>query len=95
MNRPTSPIHLFGSKNAVRIIPSPVGILHVAKLHKTTDIREGGHDCVMVTQEYVRKIIKDASENDHFTCGPWLSAVEYLNAQGGIASGCFGYENLL
>ncbi|GJT03410.1 transposase, MuDR, MULE transposase domain protein [Tanacetum coccineum] len=32
----------------------------------------------------------DASEDDHFTRNSWLNAVEYLNAQGGIASGCFG-----
>nr|GEW09402.1 putative reverse transcriptase domain-containing protein [Tanacetum cinerariifolium] len=35
-----------------------------AKLRKTAEIREGGHECVMPTQEYVRKIIADASEDD-------------------------------
>ncbi|GJT37845.1 hypothetical protein Tco_0937710 [Tanacetum coccineum] len=50
---------------------------------------EGGHECVMPTQEYFRKIIEDASEDDHFTHGAWIRMVEYLNVEGGIASGCF------
>ncbi|GKC91756.1 hypothetical protein Tco_1152405 [Tanacetum coccineum] len=89
-NRATSPIHPFGGENAVRIIPGPAGILQAAKLRKTTEIREGGHECVMPTHEYVRKIIEDASEDDHFTRGPWLSVIQYLDAEWGITSGCFG-----
>ncbi|GJW87604.1 hypothetical protein Tco_0162944 [Tanacetum coccineum] len=38
----------------------------------------------MPTQKYVRKIIEDASEDDHFTLGPWLSIVQYLATEGGI-----------
>ncbi|GKA73246.1 hypothetical protein Tco_0779462 [Tanacetum coccineum] len=53
-------------------------------------MREGGHECVMLAQEYIRKIIEDASEDEHITRDLWLSAVEYLNVEGGIASGCFG-----
>nr|GEW33503.1 hypothetical protein [Tanacetum cinerariifolium] len=75
MNRPSSLIRPFGEENAVRIIPGPARILQAAKLRKTTKIRKCGHDCKMATQERVRKIIKDASEDDHFTRGPWLSAV--------------------
>ncbi|GKC16949.1 transposase, MuDR, MULE transposase domain protein [Tanacetum coccineum] len=90
MNRPSSPIHPFGGENAVRIIPGPAGILQAAKLCKTTKIREGGHNCEMSTHEYVRKITEEASEDDHFTCGPWLSAVQYLAAEGSIATRCFG-----
>nr|GEY80128.1 hypothetical protein [Tanacetum cinerariifolium] len=61
------------------------------KLRKTADIREGGYECVIPTHEYIiRKINEDASEDDYFTCGPCLSVIEYLNAEGGIASGCFG-----
>nr|GEX12130.1 hypothetical protein [Tanacetum cinerariifolium] len=44
----------------------------------------------MSTQEYVRKITEEASEDDHFTRGPWLSAVQYLAAEGSITTGCFG-----
>ncbi|GJW20305.1 transposase, MuDR, MULE transposase domain protein [Tanacetum coccineum] len=38
----------------------------------------------------MRKINEEASEDDHFTRGPWLSAVQYLAAEGSIATGCFG-----
>ncbi|GJV07792.1 reverse transcriptase domain-containing protein [Tanacetum coccineum] len=64
----------FGDDNAVRIIPGPAGILQLAQLRKTSEIREGGHNGEMLTQEYVRKITEEASEDDHFTRGPWLSA---------------------
>ncbi|GKB25402.1 RNA-directed DNA polymerase, eukaryota, reverse transcriptase zinc-binding domain protein [Tanacetum coccineum] len=32
----------------------------------------------------------DTSEEDHFTRGPWLSAVEYLNVERVMAAGCLG-----
>nr|GEW23942.1 hypothetical protein [Tanacetum cinerariifolium] len=51
---------------------------------------EGGHEKVMPTQEYVRKIIHDSSEDDHFTHGPWLSAVVYLHVEGIMASSYLG-----
>ncbi|GKE16270.1 RNA-directed DNA polymerase, eukaryota [Tanacetum coccineum] len=89
-NGATSPIHPFGGENAVRIIPGHVGILQTVKLRKIIEIREGGHECVMSTHAYVRKIIEDASEDDHFTRGPWLSVIQYLDAEWGITSGCFG-----
>nr|GEU65215.1 RNA recognition motif domain, nucleotide-binding alpha-beta plait domain protein [Tanacetum cinerariifolium] len=57
-NRLTSLIDLFGDENAIRIIPSPAGIPQAIKLCKTIETREGGHECVMSTQEYVRKIIR-------------------------------------
>nr|GEV08869.1 UBN2 domain-containing protein [Tanacetum cinerariifolium] len=82
-NRATSPIHPFGGKNAVRIIPGLAGIFQAAKLYKKAEIREGGHECVMPTQEYVRKIIENASEDDQF------STVQYLNVKRSIKSGCF------
>ncbi|GJZ00481.1 transposase, MuDR, MULE transposase domain protein [Tanacetum coccineum] len=82
--------HPFGDDNAVRIIPSPAGILQLAQLRKTSDIREGGHNDEISTQEYIRKITEEASEDDHFTRGPWLSAVQYLAAEGSITTGCFG-----
>nr|GEV37726.1 hypothetical protein [Tanacetum cinerariifolium] len=57
---------------------------------KNANVMEGGHGNVMPTQEYVRKIIEDAFEDDHFTRGPWLSAVVYLHVEGVMASGCLG-----
>nr|GEX57662.1 RNA-directed DNA polymerase, eukaryota [Tanacetum cinerariifolium] len=80
----------FGDDNAVRIIPGPAGILQLALLRKISEIREGGHNGEMSTQEYVRKITEEASEDDHFTRGPWLSAIQYLAAEGSITTGCFG-----
>nr|GEU39337.1 hypothetical protein [Tanacetum cinerariifolium] len=82
--------HPFGDDNAVRIIPGHVGILQSAQLRKTSEIRKGGHNGEMSTQEYVRKITEETSEDDHFTRGPWLSAVQYLAAEGNITTGCFG-----
>ncbi|GJW10232.1 EEIG1/EHBP1 N-terminal domain-containing protein [Tanacetum coccineum] len=90
MNRPSSLVHPFGGENRIRKTHSPAGILQVAKLHKKTKIEEGGHDCQMPTQKYVRKIIKDGSVDDHFTRGPWLCVVQYIADEGSIAIGCFG-----
>ncbi|GJS04392.1 hypothetical protein Tco_0320900 [Tanacetum coccineum] len=72
------------------IIPGPAGILQAALVRKNADVMEGGHGNVMPTQEYVRKIIQDVSEDDHFMRGPWLSAVVYLHVEGAMASGCLG-----
>nr|GEY95418.1 tyrosine-protein kinase, non-receptor Jak2 [Tanacetum cinerariifolium] len=41
-------------------------------------------------QEYVRKITEEASDDDHFTRGPWLSAIQYLAVERSIATGYFG-----
>nr|GEY63711.1 hypothetical protein [Tanacetum cinerariifolium] len=82
--------HQFGDDNADRIIPGPAGILQLAQLRKTLEIKKGGHNGEMSTHEYVRKITEEASEDDHFTRGPWLSAVQYIAAEGSIAIGCFG-----
>ncbi|GJX30263.1 hypothetical protein Tco_0238342 [Tanacetum coccineum] len=74
----------------IRIILGPAGIVQAIKLHKIVDTREGGEEFVMSTQAYIRKVIKDVGEDDDFTRGSWLSAVEYVNVDGGIMSGCFG-----
>ncbi|GJT52515.1 hypothetical protein Tco_0978672 [Tanacetum coccineum] len=47
--------HPFGDDNAVRIIPGPAGILQLAQLHKTSEIREGGHNGEMLTQMFSPK----------------------------------------
>ncbi|GJU82231.1 putative reverse transcriptase domain-containing protein [Tanacetum coccineum] len=72
------------------IIPSRASILQLAQLRKISEIREGGHNDEMSTQEYVKRITEEASEDDHFTRGPWLSMVPYLVVEGSIATGCFG-----
>ncbi|GKA54486.1 hypothetical protein Tco_0753435 [Tanacetum coccineum] len=90
---------LFSSQNnqvdncvvkPIRIIPGPAGIVQTAKLRKLVDTREGGEESVMSTQEYIRKVIEDVGEDDDFTRAPWLSAIDYVNVDGGIVTGCFG-----
>ncbi|GKB80179.1 hypothetical protein Tco_0947074, partial [Tanacetum coccineum] len=61
----------------VRITPGSVGIVQAAKLCKIAGIMKGGQDCVMPTQEYIRKLIEDVVEDVDFTRGSLVSAVEY------------------
>ncbi|GJY70825.1 integrase, catalytic region, zinc finger, CCHC-type containing protein [Tanacetum coccineum] len=77
-------------KVKARIIPGPTGILQKAMLRKKADVQAGGHENILTTQEYVKKVNEDVSEDDHFTQGPWLMAIVYLHGQGVIASGCLG-----
>ncbi|GJZ50380.1 hypothetical protein Tco_0604570, partial [Tanacetum coccineum] len=39
---------------------------------------------VMSTQEYIKKVVEDVAENEDFKSGSWVSATEYVNANGGI-----------
>ncbi|PWA52526.1 hypothetical protein CTI12_AA453500 [Artemisia annua] len=75
-----------------RIIPGPAGIVQAAWLRKNTAIREGGPEYALVpTQEYVRKVTEDVTEDEHFTSGPWLSAIhKLLNDKGVVVTGCLG-----
>nr|GEU61872.1 hypothetical protein [Tanacetum cinerariifolium] len=74
----------------IRIIPGPASIVQTAKLRKLVDTREGGKESVMSTQDYIRKVIEDVGKDDDFTRTPWLSAIDYVNVDGGIMTGCFG-----
>ncbi|PWA67608.1 hypothetical protein CTI12_AA313950 [Artemisia annua] len=49
-------------------------------------------ECVISTQEYIRKVVEDVGEDEDFTRGPWLSVVEFVNANGGegVVFGCLG-----
>ncbi|GJZ94386.1 hypothetical protein Tco_0666589 [Tanacetum coccineum] len=78
------------TQKPVRIIPGPAGIVQAAKLLKQTDIHDGGEGCVMSTQEYIKKVVEDVGEDEDFKSGSWVSATEYVNANGGIVSGCLG-----
>ncbi|GKC18819.1 hypothetical protein Tco_1020969 [Tanacetum coccineum] len=89
---------LFSSQNnqvdicvakPIRIIPGPAGIVQTSKLRKLFDTHEGGEESVMSTQEYIRKVIKDVGEDDDFMRAPWLSAIDYVNVDEGIVTGCF------
>ncbi|PWA61541.1 hypothetical protein CTI12_AA367850 [Artemisia annua] len=61
-----------------------------AKLRKIADTREGRDVSTDTTQEYIRKVVADVGFDDDFTCGPWLSAVDYANANGWVVKGCLG-----
>ncbi|GKD80914.1 hypothetical protein Tco_1347753 [Tanacetum coccineum] len=78
------------TQKRVRIIPSPAGIVQAAKLLKQIDIQDGREGCVMSTQEYIKKVVEDVSENEDFKSGSWVNATEYVNANDGIMSRCLG-----
>ncbi|GKB58640.1 zf-CCHC domain-containing protein [Tanacetum coccineum] len=78
------------TQNLVRIIPGPAGIVQAAKLLKQRDMLLGLDGAVMSTQEYMKKVIKDVGEDEDFKSGSWVSATDYVNANGGTVSGCLG-----
>ncbi|GKA29437.1 reverse transcriptase zinc-binding domain-containing protein [Tanacetum coccineum] len=41
----------------------------------------------------MKKVVEDVGEDEDFKSGSWVSATEYVNANGGIVSGCFGDIN--
>ncbi|GJU44298.1 GPCR kinase [Tanacetum coccineum] len=53
-----------------------------------TDIVLGWDGAVMLTQEYMKNVVEDVGED--FKSRVWVSAIEYVNANGGIVSGCLG-----
>ncbi|KAI3797483.1 hypothetical protein L1987_32740 [Smallanthus sonchifolius] len=57
-------------------IPGPAGIVQAAKL------RKGQEEHAMATQEYIRKVVEDPEEDEDFKRNPWLSAIEFLYADG-------------
>ncbi|GKC03525.1 hypothetical protein Tco_0995135 [Tanacetum coccineum] len=77
-------------KPEARIIPGPAGILQKALLRKNADIMARGHDNIRTTQEYVKKVNEDVSEDDHFMLGPWLNTIVHLHGEGVMPSGCLG-----
>ncbi|GKC75041.1 transposon ty3-I gag-pol polyprotein, partial [Tanacetum coccineum] len=77
-------------EKSVRIIPGDVGIVQLAKLRKQSDIYKGGDESVLSTQEYMKKVVEDVGEDEDFKSGSWVSATGYVNANGGIVSGCLG-----
>ncbi|GKE34401.1 hypothetical protein Tco_1453723 [Tanacetum coccineum] len=93
-NQNPSTQNIVSSQNpdekAVRIIPDPVCIVQAANMRKIIEVVEGRHECVLPTQEYIRQIIEDVSDDDDFTRGPWVNAVQYLNTKGAIPSGYLG-----
>nr|GEW17514.1 hypothetical protein [Tanacetum cinerariifolium] len=67
-----------------------LGIVQLAKPHKQSDIHECGGDSVLSTQEYMKKVVEDVGEDEDFKSGSWVSATDYVNANGGIVGRCLG-----
>ncbi|GJR30531.1 hypothetical protein Tco_1106763 [Tanacetum coccineum] len=72
----------------LRFYTGLAGIVQTAKLLKQTDIQNGGEECVMSTQEYIKKVVEGVGKDKDFKRGSWVSAIEFMNAYGGIMSGC-------
>ncbi|GKC09473.1 probable transmembrane ascorbate ferrireductase 4 [Tanacetum coccineum] len=71
--------------NPVRIISGHAGIIQAAKLLKQRDILLGLDGAVMSTQEYTKKVVEDVGEDEDFKSGAWVSATDYVNANGGTS----------
>nr|GEV77314.1 hypothetical protein [Tanacetum cinerariifolium] len=59
--------------------------------HDVDNLEEmlGGDESILLTQEYIRKVVDDVGEDEDFKSGSWVSAVEFVNANGeGIVNGC-------
>ncbi|PWA52461.1 hypothetical protein CTI12_AA454800 [Artemisia annua] len=85
-------------KKPVRIIPGPAGNVELGKRCKQADTRKGGQECVILTQEYIRKVFEDVGEDEDVTCGSWLSVIEFMNVNGGgrVVFGCLSdIENFI
>ncbi|GKE83213.1 transposase, MuDR, MULE transposase domain protein, partial [Tanacetum coccineum] len=52
------------------------------------DILLGWDGAVMLTQEYMQKVVEDADEEDDFNSGAWVSATNYVNTFSGTVTGC-------
>ncbi|GKA88954.1 zf-CCHC domain-containing protein [Tanacetum coccineum] len=76
--------------NPVRIIPGPAGIVQQTKLLKEKVFIFDSDGDLMSTQEYMQKVVEDVSEDDDFKSGSWVSATNYVNANGGTVTGCLG-----
>ncbi|GJQ96708.1 hypothetical protein Tco_0007847 [Tanacetum coccineum] len=74
--------------NPVRIIPGLVGIVQQAKLLKEKVFIIDSDGALMSTQEYMQKVVEDVGEDDDFKSGSWVSATNYVNANGGTVTGC-------
>nr|GEZ61161.1 hypothetical protein [Tanacetum cinerariifolium] len=70
------------------MIPGPASIVQQAKLLKQWDILLGWDGAVKSTQEYMKKVVDDVGEDEDFKSGSWVSVTDYVNANGGIVSGC-------
>ncbi|GKE35661.1 probable transmembrane ascorbate ferrireductase 4, partial [Tanacetum coccineum] len=71
--------------NPVRIIPGPVGIVQQAKMLKENVFILDSDGALMLTQEYIQKVVEDVGKDDDFKSGAWVSATNYVTATGGTS----------
>ncbi|GKC96958.1 hypothetical protein Tco_1162400 [Tanacetum coccineum] len=91
-----TPVVRSSTSNPVRIIPGPAGLVQQAKLLKDNVYILNPDGALMSTQEYMQKVVEDVGEDADFNSGAWVSATNYVNAFGGIVTGCLGdIDNLL
>ncbi|GJY36569.1 zf-CCHC domain-containing protein [Tanacetum coccineum] len=76
--------------NPVRIILDHAGIVQQAKLFKEKVFILDSDGALMSTQEYMQKLVEDVVEDDDFNSGAWVSATNYMIANGGSVTGCLG-----
>ncbi|GJU43530.1 zf-CCHC domain-containing protein [Tanacetum coccineum] len=78
------------TSNPIRIIPGPACIVQQAKLLKENVFILDLDGALMSTQEYMQKVVEDVGEDEDFKSGAWVSAIDYVNVNGGTVSGCLG-----
>ncbi|GJV36798.1 hypothetical protein Tco_1409275 [Tanacetum coccineum] len=76
--------------NPVRIIPGPAGIVQQAKLLKENVFILDSKGALMSIKEYMHKVVEDVGEDEDFNSGVWVSATNYVIANGGIVTRCLG-----
>ncbi|GJU97668.1 hypothetical protein Tco_1326939 [Tanacetum coccineum] len=78
------------TSNSVRIIPGLAGLVQRVKLLKENVFILDPDGALISTQEYMQKVVEDVGEDVDFNSGAWVSATNYVNAFGGIVTGCLG-----
>ncbi|GJW43517.1 transposase, MuDR, MULE transposase domain protein [Tanacetum coccineum] len=83
----------LATTNPIRIIPDHAGIVQQAKLLKEKVFILDSDRALMSTQEYMQKVVEDVGEDEDFKSGAWVSATNYVNANGCTVSGYLGDIN--
>ncbi|GJT83684.1 hypothetical protein Tco_1058026 [Tanacetum coccineum] len=82
--------------NPVRIIPGPAGpagLVQRAKQLKENVFILDPDGALMLTQEYMQKVVEDVGEDSDFNSGAWINATNYVLSTGGTITGCLGDIN--
>ncbi|GJY21449.1 hypothetical protein Tco_0394015 [Tanacetum coccineum] len=68
----------YVDEKSTRRISGPAGIFQTGRIHKLRNFKDDP------TQEYIRKLINNVSEDDDFKRRPWVTALEFINDGGEI-----------